>query len=142
MVERAINDPFLEWFFARIPRHVAASFTDDQLFAIKGAFATRWRGTHTVDLRFSLPLLVGRFYFVFVVGPERRGRNRRQVDANAHPLTTLANTLFLVAFSLFLLSALAGILYVLKSALGIDLMPGVSLGVWTDIREQLRLMLR
>ena len=142
MVDRAVNDPFLERFFSRVPRHVATSFTDDQLLAIKAAFATEWRGRHPVDLRLSVSLLFARYYVVLVAGPEKRSRYRRTREYDDHPVTTAANIVLLAALVLFLLSPVVGILYVLKSALGIDLLPGVSLGIWDDIREQFRMMTR
>lgn len=137
MIERARHDPFLSAFFARIPREVAASFDDRQLLAIKQAFAERHRGSHFVDLRVSLPLLLGRLYCVLIVGPERRARPRRRRERQAHPLATAANLTVLAGFGALLLAALAGLLYLLKSALGIDLVPGFSLGIWQDLLDQL-----
>ena len=40
------------------------------------------------------------------------------------------------------LLSILGLLYVVKSALGIDLLPDASLGIWHDLREQLRLIFR
>jgi hypothetical protein len=50
MVSRARHDPFLERFFARIPREVAASFTDDRLLAVKQAFAAHGEAGYSIDL--------------------------------------------------------------------------------------------
>ncbi len=38
--------------------------------------------------------------------------------------------------------SILGMLYLLKSALGIDLLPDTSLGLWTSVREQFGLMFR
>jgi len=142
MLDRAIGDPFLERFFSRIPRQVAASFTDDQLLAVKTAFAHQWGGSHSVDLRFSLPLPLRRWYVVLILGPERRSPQRRRHDRERHPLASLAHALFAGAFALFLTMAFLGLAYLVKSALGIDLFPDMSLGLWHEVREQFRLMFR
>ena len=45
----------------------------------------------------SMPFGFGRWYFTLVGGPERRGRERREVERRQHPLFTLGNSLFLFA---------------------------------------------
>ena len=78
MAEDDFHDRFERAFNERIPRHVAASFTAEQLAAIKTAFGgERWDG-HPVDMRGTLPLL--RWYVVFVAGRDRRGTSRLDLD--------------------------------------------------------------
>jgi hypothetical protein len=141
-LQRAAGDPFLEEFFSRIPREVAVSFTDDQLLAIKLAFAARHRGAHAIDLRVSIPTPFQRVYIVLLAGLERRNAFRRRKDRAASPLVTLGNIIFGALFFGGLFLALMGVLYVLKSALGIDLMPGFSLGLWDGLVDQLKWMAR
>lgn len=142
MVSRALHDPFLERFFARIPREVAASFTDDQLLAVKRAFAAHGEAGHSIDLRLSFPLLLGRWYLVLILGPERRSRARRRSDRQFHPLATLGNALAALLLLLLLTGAVLGLLYVAKSALGVDLLPNFSLGLWSGLKEQARHLFR
>lgn len=142
MYMRAINDPFLERFFARVPKDIAASFNDDQLLAIKQAFAESASRSHALDLRLSLPFLFSRFYFVVIAGPERRSKANRVRRLPRRRITRFANTAFTVAVLVLTLLALIGSVYVLKSAFGIDLLPDTSLGLWTEIKTQVRLMLR
>lgn len=141
-LQRAAGDPFLEEFFSRIPREVAVSFSDDQLLAIKLAFAARHRGAHAIDLRISIPTPFQRIYVVVLAGLERRNAFRRRKERASSPLATLGNIIFGAAFFGALFLALLGVLYVLKSALGIDLMPGFSLGLWDGLVDQLRWMTR
>ncbi len=138
---RAKFDPFLERFFSRIPEDVALSFSEEQLRAIKRAFVhTEGRG-HSVDLRLSFWFLT-RFYMVLLLGPERRNRARRRRDRSAHPVGTLANLVMMVVFVGFIGTSVLGLLYLLKSLLGIDLIPDMSLGIWQAVREQFQFMLR
>ena len=140
MYMRAINDPFLERFFSRIPKDVAHSFSDDQLLAIKQAFADAAPREHSIDFRVSVPLPLRRFYLVLLVGPERRTKPRRRRERQVRSGTGLVGILFGLAILLIALLAVLGGLYLIKSALGIDLIPGFSLGFWTELVSQLKLM--
>ena len=74
MSDDEYQDRFDRAFKQRIPEQVAHSFTDEQRTAIRTAFGgTNWDG-HPVDLRGVIPLV--RWYFAFVAGPDRRGKNR------------------------------------------------------------------
>ncbi len=83
MAEDGFYDRFERAFNARIPRDVAASFSAEQLVAIKTAFGGERWGGHPVDLRGTLPLL--RWYFVFVAGRDKRGRTRIDLDDAPKP---------------------------------------------------------
>jgi len=137
-LQRAAGDPFLEDFFGRIPRDVATSFNEAQLLAIRLAFGARHRGAHAIDLRFSIPAPFQRIYFVLLAGTEKRTATRRRSDRQVAPLATLGNVLFGIVFFGFLLASLLGVLYVLKSMLGIDLLPDASLGLWDALSDQFR----
>ncbi len=124
MSAQATDDPFIEKFFSRIPRAAAASFSAEQLSAIKMAFAARSWGSHAIDLRFSLPVLGARYYMVLLLGRERRDPERRLRDRLLHPFARLGNGIVAAMFILVLLLPLLFTLYELKSALGIKLIPG------------------
>ncbi len=121
------NDPFLRQFFDRVPADVAGTFTDDQLDAVKLAFGARTRGSHAVDIRLPIPLLVSRFYIVFLAGGERRPGKRRQLERALRPVWTIANAIVVLAFLVLLTGATFGVLYAGKRALGIDLFPGIDM---------------
>jgi hypothetical protein len=82
---------------------------------------------HKVDVRSTIPIPFTeyRIYYVLLMGINLRSINRRE--------KSIALVALLIIFSLFvLLGSLCGlvIIYLIKSALGIDLLEGFSLGLW------------
>jgi len=51
-------------------------------------------------------------------------------------MATLENILFLFFDLLFLLSFILGAFYVLKSAFGLNILPGFSRGVWDSLQSK------
>lgn len=115
----------VEQLLARMTPEIASSFTQQQIDSLRAAIRGPARSRHAVDLRFTLPIWRWRFYFVFLIGKDRRALTRRQEAW--FRFTELAA---LVGFLTF--SALLGllILYLVKSALGIDIFPNYSFGIW------------
>jgi len=78
-----------------------------------------------VDLRFRVDLILSRFYVVLLVGKDRR-RQRRQYPQSA--LNRLGNVIAAIILLLSLNLAISGGLflaaYLVKSAVGINLLPG------------------
>ena len=114
------GDPFLEDFFRDLSPALARSFTDEQLRAIKMSFGARERGAHTVDLRFSIPLL--RRYVVLLMGRERRTAKRRRNDRKFHPVATLSNAIAMSAMVIVVAVSVFLVGYGVKSFLGINIM--------------------
>lgn len=54
-----------------------------------------WSSDHSLNIRISIPLGVGRYYITLVAGKERRARARLALDRRQHPLDTPGNVLFL-----------------------------------------------
>jgi hypothetical protein len=73
-------DPFLEQMFARMSPGSRFLFTPGQIDEIKKAFGARSRGSHAVDLRYSIGLFGKSYYFVFLAGRERRAIPRAPLD--------------------------------------------------------------
>lgn len=108
-----------------MPENVQNSFTDEQLKNLKVAVTASSRKKHTIDIRSVISLFSYRYYYVIIAGREQREMSRREVR--------LKRLMYLLFLSLFLtFSALLGILvlYLLKSAIGIDIFPDFSFGVW------------
>ena len=110
----------------KMPTEVAESFTEEQLIALNKAVGGFSWARHKVDLRGTISIWRSSYYFVILWG-----RNRRELSRFEKQLGQLS-----VAFiiTLFLLgSALLGLLLLclLKSAMGVDLFPNFSLGIWT-----------
>ncbi|MXS18502.1 MULTISPECIES: hypothetical protein [Pseudomonas] len=120
------HDPFIAGLKERLPEALRESFTEEQLEALKLAFGTRSWGKHSVDLRGTVKFWHRRYYFVFLAG-----RNYRQLSRLEQELSLLGKATVLAA--ILLACGLVGLvlLYLLKSALGIDIFPDYSFGVWT-----------
>ncbi len=137
-MEKAIGDPFFKQFFARVPKAVADSYTDEQLDAIKLTYGARTRGAHLVDIRLSIPFITRRFYVVLLAGQERRPADRLALERALRPVATIANALFIGLFILAFTGALIAVLYTLKMALGIDVFPGIDMLPDAEIQKMLR----
>jgi hypothetical protein len=118
-----------DWFenglLQRLPGDMQDSFTDEQIAALKVAFGARKWGKHPIDLRGTINIWSWRYYFVFLMG-----RNQRSLSRRERRISLMIKTFCLFLFLAF--STLMGllVLYLAKSAAGIDLFPGFSLGIW------------
>ncbi len=117
---------------SRMPQDVADSLSEEQLSHIRNAIGAREWGRHGVDLRGTIKLFGWRYYYVVLAG-----RNRRTLSDKELRMATLLNATLLVAF--ITISVLIGliVLYLVKSALGINLIEGWSLGLWDWFKETL-----
>ena len=117
----------MQYLLARMPANVADSFTDQQLLHLKTAIGSRNWGRHSVDLRGTLtfPFIRWRYYYVFLLG-----RNRRSLSDRERQLSLLMTACILLGVILVSIAMGLLALYLLKSAAGIDLFPGFSLGIW------------
>lgn len=120
------HDPFIAGLKERLPEELRESFTDAQLEALKLAFGTRSWNKHRVDLRGTVKLWHRRYYFVFLAG-----RNYRELSRLEQELSLLGKATVMAV--ILLACGLVGLLllYLLKSALNIDIFPDYSFGVWT-----------
>nr|WP_232349049.1 3-phosphoshikimate 1-carboxyvinyltransferase [Neptunomonas qingdaonensis] len=107
------------------------SFTQEQLAALKIAFGARKWGQHPVDLRGTLKFWRWRYYFVFLAGRNKRDLSRREQD-----LSRIATAFAVASFLLFATIVGLIVLYLIKSALGIDIFPNYSLGLWGWFKTQ------
>ena len=126
------QDSFEKGLFQRLPKEVQDSFTQEQLDALKVAFGARKWGKHPVDIRGTLSIWTWRYYFVILLG-----RNRRELSRAEQKTARFIQAALIMLFLTF--STLLGILvlYLIKSAAGIDLIPGFSFGVWGWFKENI-----
>jgi hypothetical protein len=128
------NDPDVMNLLSRLPNETASSLTDKQLSHIKVAIGNGGYRKHKIDCRGTIPIpfYPSRVYFVILMG-----RNIRAVTRSEKSIS-LMTTLFLTIVFLSL-STLLGLvmLYILKSALGINLFEGFSLGLWGWLKQTL-----
>jgi hypothetical protein len=78
-----------------------------------------------VDLRFAIDLLVSRFYVVLFIGKDRRKRQRQYFNRTITRIgNTVAVTIILVGMNLTVSAFILLAGYLVKSAIGINLLPG------------------
>jgi hypothetical protein len=121
------KEPSVRKLLSRMPNSVADSFSDDQLMHLKVALGARQWGQHKIDFRgtFSFPFVSSKFYYVFLMG-----KNHRDLSRSEKVISALTLSLFTSLFILMCVMFGILVLYLVKSALGIDLIEGFSFGVW------------
>ena len=119
------EDPAIVNLLEKVPDHVKASFTEEQLSYLRNAVASRQWRSHAIDVRGTIPWFKYRYYYVFIAGKNKRDLSRAELKASR-----FMNAFLLVCF--LTASSLLGllVLYLIKSALGINLFEGFSLGIW------------
>ncbi len=104
---------------------VRETLTPKQLFAIEEAVITS--RTHTerpLNIRGVIPFFFARFYFVFVLGRDRREETRQVEFERRRKANILTTLLFLFYIAVPIIIVVLVGLYILKTALGIDLYAG------------------
>ncbi|NER80131.1 MAG: hypothetical protein F6K42_11230 [Leptolyngbya sp. SIO1D8] len=116
-----------EDYLQRMEPQIFASLKSDQLQEFKRLLeeAIPKPNPKIVDLRVVIDLIVARYYMVLWVGNDRRKAPRRYAKK---PLTYISNIvvvcLILLSLNVTLTVGLFMTAYLLKSAVGIDLLPG------------------
>lgn len=83
------RDRFFTDFLQRIGPELAATFSEEQLAAIKAAYGVRFRNLHPIDVRQSISIFWQRFYIVLLFGKEIRSPSRlKQAQATYRSSTT------------------------------------------------------
>ncbi|AGH45659.1 hypothetical protein [Paraglaciecola psychrophila] len=126
------KDPDIMSLLSRLPLETAAVLTDTQLSHLKVAIGSGQYRKHKVDIRgtISLPFFPSRIYFVLLMG-----RNIRSLSRQEKSIAITSMMLLTVIFLVFSSVLGLAIIYVLKSALGINLLEGYSLGLWDWIKN-------
>lgn len=128
MMQHNTVDPYTYHVLQSIDEKVRSSMTPAQLSAVSKAIAAnRPYKKHAIDIRGVLPLFFARYYFVFMMGRDRRYSTRR-MEESRHRGTSILSGLMLFVLgvgSLIIIAVL--VLYLIKSGLGINIMPDVHL---------------
>lgn len=122
------NEIFTHFVINKIDPQIRRSLSKEQLDEIKSAIAA---GTpfkkHLLDIRGVIPLFFSRFYFVLLMGRDKRTKTKK-IELNRR---TKSDILASILFSIFIivpfLSLAFIILYLTKIDLGIDLFSGFHL---------------
>ena len=124
------EDPAIKNLLARMPENIKSSFSEDQLYHLRNAVASRQWGNHSIDYRTTFKLFTRRYYLVLLLG-----HNVREISREKIKRQLIFNSILLSVFmSLCMLFGLIA-LYVIKSAFGIDLFPNFSIGLWSWIKS-------
>ena len=119
------NDPAIRSLLERMPKNIQTTFTDEQLAHLKIAIGARQWGNHAVDCRGVVKLFKYRYYYVFLAG-----RNRRELSVKEQKIARFTQAIILSLAATFTILLTLLVLYLIKSALGIDILEGYSFGVW------------
>jgi hypothetical protein len=114
-------------YLNQLQPEVMASLTPQQLTDIERVInlAIPKPAPKLVDLRFEVDLLLSRYFFVLMVGKDRRRSRRHTPVSRATQFANwMAAVMLLLGFNLAISAALVIFGYLIKSALGIDLFPG------------------
>lgn len=116
---------------AVLPTDIRAALTSEQIARLEDIIADR-RAVHAVDYRASSSFCGRHFYLTLFLGPENRSLRRLRTEGQRRTLyRVLAEVAgFCMTISMLtclIVGAAVIVLYVTKSALGIDLMQGHSM---------------
>ena len=133
--QRAVDhieaNPVLHRIFVRMPAHVRATFTHEQIDAL-GRASIGGSARHALAVRRTVSVLGKRFYLALFLGVDKRRKltrlelfiRRGMRESWFRRLVT--SMALLGAAAVFALGVIC-VLYLVKSLLGIDLMPGPSI---------------
>jgi len=119
------SDGGLKKLLEKMPEDVQDSFTEEQLANLKIAVSARSWGKHAIDFRSTVKFFRYRYYYVFVAG-----RNLRELTRAEKQFSLLVQAFFGTVFLSFCAGLGLLILYLIKSALGINIFADFSFGVW------------
>lgn len=108
--------PAIERFYAHLDERIAEELTPEQKEGVeKALLATTLTSRHQIDIRRSFPFFSKRYYLVFLFGRDLRRQHRQEST-----LSRMLLTFLLLIAVLFVTCCILLTLYMIKSALGID----------------------
>lgn len=118
-------------FYSSLDETTVNELTDEQRKSIERAIiATGLGSNNKVDIRKSVSIFNKRYFFVFLLGRDFRQQLRSESPFALFIMTLLTS---LGVMSLFSLAVIT--LYLIKSALGIDIFHNFSFGIWDWFKE-------
>lgn len=119
------QDPVIIRLLEKMPKKVASSFNEEQLSHLRNAIGAREWGKHKLDVRGTVKFFKWRYYYVILAGRNRRSLSEKEVRVARLLTASIVATFITFAVMLGLI-----VIYLVKSALGINLIDGWSLGLW------------
>ena len=126
------QDPVITRLLEKMPKKVASSFNEEQLSHLRNAIGAREWGKHKLDVRGTVKFFKWRYYYVILAGRNRRSLSEKEVKVARVLTASIVATFITFAVLLGLI-----VIYLIKSALGINLIDGWSLGLWDWFKELL-----
>lgn len=121
-------DPLANHVFNNLDSEILSSLNQKQIDAIGEAIAEQARPKrHALELRGLIPMFFANFYYVILIGRDRRTKYDAMPRQRRQKADRIANVLLLALLSLALLLFLAALLYLIKKTLGINLIPNFHL---------------
>ncbi len=126
-IKRNYNDRDASYYMHQIPDQVLDKLNEEEREGLKSVIqsAIPRPSPKVIDLRFIVDLIFIRYFVVLLIGRDMR-QQQRQYQVNG--ITKFANIVMaivlIIAMSLLISSVTILIVYLIKSSLGIDLLPG------------------
>jgi hypothetical protein len=124
---RSFNSRDADYYMHQIPLQVLEKLDAAERAQLKTVIHTAIpkSSPKLIDLRFVIDLIFTRYFVVLMIGKDRRKQDRQyEVKGFAKLANIIAAILLIIAMSLLISAVTILILYLLKSALGIDLFKG------------------
>ena len=126
MTSPQTRPPAIERFYAQLDPQISEELTPEQKAGVeKAVLAITLGARHKVDIRRSFPFFGKRFYLVFLLGRDLRQQHRQEST-----LSRILLTFLLLIAVLFVTSCILLTLYMIKSALVIDIFHNFHVGIW------------
>ena len=131
MTKQNKAERMVEIFYRALDEGTLDNLSEKEVKAVERAvMVLGGRDDHIVDWRVSFPFFFKRFYMVFLLG-----RDFRQQQRERSVFTILFLSLVVTIIGSILTVAIVLFLYLIKSALGIDIFEYFSFGVWDWFKE-------
>lgn len=125
-MEKPTSELVVDRFYASLDAEVEASLTPEQKRGIEQALVRATLSSrHRIDFRRSFPFLHRRYFVVFLFGRDLRKISRGSTLGRIFSTLAISIALLICILSVLLM------LYMFKSALGIDLFKNFHVGIWT-----------
>ncbi|VAX22219.1 hypothetical protein MNBD_NITROSPINAE02-1494 [hydrothermal vent metagenome] len=123
------QDRFVQRLLKKLPEDMRDSFTDEQLLRLKYAIdMTSW-GIHEIDIRGFVGIGRWKYYYVLLMGKDRRRNKRLDMALRVTEIIFLTLAIFVVCL------AILGLIFLLQSTLGFEIVEGGAGGLINWIKD-------
>ena len=128
MKKNESSDAFAHYVIGRIRPDIRNSLNKEQFDEIRAAIAAASPNKyHTVDIRGMIPLFFARYYFVFLLGRDKRSKTKHLEFNRRNETNTIYSQLFLFILVVPFIIAAFTMFYLFKVESGVDFFPAFHL---------------